>query len=255
MDFLTGYHTDIGIRKKTNQDALLIKTADTHIGKVGLFVICDGMGGLSQGELVSSIVVVGFSKWFEEELPNLIKRRNIFQEIQNSVEQYIRLINSKIINHGRNTNQRLGTTLTAMIIIDEKYFVFHIGDSRLYKLDNQLDKITKDQSLVAREIELGRLTEEEAKVHPGRNVLLQCVGVTPTINIAKYAGKVENNTVYLLCTDGFYHEIENEELLNRFNPSTLENEDIIKSQCIELVELAKSRMETDNISVLVVKTI
>ena len=81
MAFLTAYHTDVGIKKKTNQDALLLKTAQTAKGEVGLFVVCDGMGGLSHGELASATVIRGMAEWFDAEMPRLVLSETFEDEI------------------------------------------------------------------------------------------------------------------------------------------------------------------------------
>ena len=73
MNFIVSYNTDKGIRKLTNQDALLMKVSNTPNGRVGLFVVCDGMGGLEQGELASATVIRGLDKWYEEEFEGLLK--------------------------------------------------------------------------------------------------------------------------------------------------------------------------------------
>lgn len=255
MEFLTAYHTDIGIRKKTNQDALLIKTAQTSKGKAGLFVICDGMGGLSQGELASSTVIRGLSQWFEKELPKIILSSNFKNSIKARLDEHIRLLNNKIVSYGEGANLRLGTTLTALLVVADKYYIFHVGDSRAYKIDNKLVKITDDHSLVAREVSLGHITEEEARVHPRRNVLLQCVGATRAISTSFYTGEIQQNSVFMLCCDGFYHELSNEELYKYLHPSNFKNEEEMRVRGKELVELVKHRKETDNITVLLVKIV
>ena len=76
MDLLTALYTDTGIRKKTNEDSLCLKLADTALGKVALAVVCDGMGGLSKGEVASASVVKAFSNWFDAELPALLDLRD-----------------------------------------------------------------------------------------------------------------------------------------------------------------------------------
>ena len=73
MNFIVGYHTDVGIRKNVNQDAILIKTAKSPYGRIGLFVICDGMGGLALGEVASSTAVRDISIWFDEKLPDSLQ--------------------------------------------------------------------------------------------------------------------------------------------------------------------------------------
>jgi len=253
MAFLTAYHTDVGIKKKTNQDGLLLKTAKTPKGHVGLFVICDGMGGLSHGELASSTVIRGMSDWFDTKMPELVASDQFEEDIFPALETCVFTLNEKLITYSEESNVKLGTTLLALIVFASKYYLVHVGDSRAYRITTTLTQLTMDQTLVAREVERGNITEEQAKVDPRRNVLLQCVGATKDIEIEFHAGEIKEDTVFMLCSDGFYHEIKNEELHVNLHHSRLVEETQMKEKIVELVELVKERKEVDNISVIVIK--
>lgn len=253
MAFQVAYHTDIGIKKKTNQDGLLLKTARTPEGEIGLFVICDGMGGLSHGELASATVIRGMSDWFDRDLPELLEEGNIDKEVPVKLEERVRELNQKILEYGEVSNIKLGTTITALLILHKQYYIVQIGDSRAYSINDKLIKLTEDQTLVERELQRGNITAEQARIDPRRNVLLQCVGATKDINVVITSGEVQAGTMYMLCTDGFYHEIKDEEMLANLNPQHFTEEKHMKTKLIELVELAKERQETDNISILLAK--
>ena len=254
MDFLFGYNTDIGIRKESNQDALLIKTARSSRGNIGIFSICDGMGGLSNGELASATVIRNLSNWFIEQLPKLLIKENFKLEIQRSIINLITESNNKLVDYGQKNNIKLGTTMSTLIIIDNVYMVFHIGDSRIYRLkEKQLIQITEDQTFIARELAMGNITKEEAKVHPKRNVLLECIGVKNKASLVIKKGLVEKDDVFIICSDGFYHKVSHNEIINSFNSAYIENKYDIKDESINLVELVKKRQERDNISIITVK--
>jgi PPM family protein phosphatase len=255
MAFQVAYHTDIGIKKKTNQDGLLLKTAKTPRGEVGLFVICDGMGGLSHGELASATVIRGMSDWFDNNLPELLESDMMEKEIPVMLDKRVRELNAKILEYGETSNIKLGTTITALFILYSQYFIIQIGDSRAYSINDELLKLTEDQTLVERELQRGNITAEQARIDPRRNVLLQCVGATKDINVVITSGEVKTGTMYMLCTDGFYHEINDNEMLINLNPQNFNGEARMKDKIVELVELAKERQETDNISVLLAKVI
>jgi PPM family protein phosphatase len=255
MAFLTAYHTDVGIKKKTNQDALLLKTAKTPKGPVGLFIICDGMGGLSHGELASATVIRGMAEWFDAKMPSLSRSEHIEEEIHSEVEKCIKQLNEKILSYGENSKANLGTTLTALLIVHNKYYIAHVGDSRAYSISATINQLTKDQTLVAREVARGNITEEQAKMDPRRNVLLQCVGATKEIEIDFSTGDVQANTVLMLCSDGFYHQITEEELALNLEPETITNDQQLKDRVVDLVELVKARKEEDNISVVAAKVL
>jgi PPM family protein phosphatase len=255
MAFLTAHHTDVGIKKKTNQDAMLLKTAKTPKGPVGLFIICDGMGGLSHGELASATVIRGMAEWFDAEMPRLSHSEHIEEEIYSELEKCINQLNQKILNYGETSKVKLGTTMTALLIVHHKYYIAQIGDSRAYSISNSINQLTKDQTLVAREVARGNITEEQAKIDPRRNVLLQCVGATKEIEIDFSTGDVKANTVFMLCSDGFYHQISEEELALNLNPETIKNDQQLRGKVVQLVELVKARKEVDNISVVAAKVL
>ncbi|EKN71487.1 protein serine/threonine phosphatase [Neobacillus bataviensis LMG 21833] len=255
MSFQMAYHTDAGIKKKTNQDALLLKTAKTPMGRIGLFIVCDGMGGLTQGELASATVIRGMSDWFDTELPKIIQSGN--EQIETVIKQQlahrVEVLNRKILDYGEAANIKLGTTITSLLIVQSKYFLLHVGDSRAYQIHDGLFPLTKDQTLVAREMERGNITVEQAKVDPRRNVLLQCVGASPELELVISSGEVKEGDLFMLCTDGFYHEISEDEIFFSLKPDLFSNELQMKETVVGLVELIKKRKETDNITVLLTK--
>lgn len=256
MTFLTAHHTDIGIVKETNQDALLIKTAQSSCGNIGFFVVCDGMGGLSAGEVASSIVVQMLNTWFDNELPNLLRRpEQLEEDLITSLNEKIHEANQRILAYGRSHGIELGTTITALIIVDDKYYTFQIGDSRAYVVGDTLQQLTEDQTFIAREIAHGNLTTEEARNHPKRSVLLQCVGASPKIEVVVSSGFVQDDMMFLLCTDGFYHEIYDDEVIEQMHPTLLSSEQQMEDTIVELIELVKRRQEVDNISVILVRVV
>ena len=254
MNFLVSAHTDVGIKKNNNQDSLCIKTANTDFGKVVFTVICDGMGGLSKGELASSTLLKAFSSWFEEKFPAILYNGLREDTIKNQWKKIAFEQNQKIMRYGESQGLKIGTTLTALLIAKGNYYVLNIGDTRAYEISDTLCQITKDQSVVAREVEKGNITLEQAKIDPRRNVLLQCVGASKVIEPDFFTGLAKKNAIYMLCSDGFRHEITEEEIFANFYPPMLINEDIMKNKAITLVELNKQRLEQDNISVTLIRT-
>ena len=256
MQFLTAAHTDVGIRKKTNQDSMCIKVARTKFGEVCLAVMCDGMGGLQKGELASATVIRRFSKWFNEELPQLIAVPDFSMNMIKSVwEMMINELNDLVYRFGVNENIQLGTTLTAMLIVNNKYLIAQLGDSRAYCIDKGLVQLTQDQSVVARDVANGVITAEQARKDPRRNVLLQCLGAAKNIRTEYTYGDVKSNVSFVLCSDGFHHELSDEEMYGLFAPSSIKDEADIKNALIGAVELDKKRGETDNITALLIKAI
>ncbi len=257
MNFIAAADTDIGIRKSTNQDSLTLKIADTNNGQILLSVICDGMGGLSKGELASAVVVRAFSKWFEKRLPELIKQhKSISDELVKS--EWLSIVNNqneKLRQYGIDHGVRLGTTITALMAWDNHYIVMNIGDTRAYKITDSLMQITNDQTFVAREVAMGRMTPEEALVSPQRNILLQCIGVTASVVPDFFTGEFESETSFMVCSDGFRHLVTPQEILNEFRPRSVGDGLDMKRRIRNLIELNKIRMEADNITALLVKVV
>lgn len=254
MNFLVECHTDVGIKKTTNQDSFSAKIADTSLGKVVFVVLCDGMGGLAKGELASATVVNAFCKWFTDSFPILITKGITAELIREEWEKIVFEQNGRISNYGKKNNVSLGTTLTVMLIVNDIYYIVNVGDSRAYEITDYLRQITKDHTLVAREVERGNLTQEQAQSDPRKNILLQCVGASNVINVDFFTNRIKKNSVYFISSDGFRNRISPQEIFEAFNPSSLVDENTIKENAIRLVELGKSRMEKDNISVVVVKS-
>lgn len=255
MNYLIGYYSDKGIRKEVNQDALLMKTCKSPYGRIGLFIVCDGMGGLQQGELASSTVINMFSNWFDNDIKNINFENLTQEEIFTVINELINNVNRKMIEYGQKNNCKLGTTVTLMLTIDEKYYIYHVGDSRVYKIFEDIEILTKDQTLVAREIELGNLTEEEAKRDPRRSVLLQCIGAKYSLIPEFSTGELGLNEVYVICSDGFYRRLEKPELFKELDSKRFIYNDDLNNKARELVFKAMDRREADNISVILIKTI
>lgn len=252
MEFLISYYTDKGIKKRTNQDGLMMKSIRTNKGRIGLFAVCDGMGGLDKGELASSTVITQLSKWFDEELPSLITKEDL--EIVNLLNEYIYKVNKAIVSYSIENNIKIGTTLTALLCIYDKYYIIQVGDSRAYEINNTMEILTKDQTYVAREVERGNITKEQAKTHPKRNILLQCIGSKEKVETLITSGYLKKDTTYVICSDGLYHQISDDEFVQIFNPKINITEKKLEETAKNAVKLVMDRRETDNITVLIVRT-
>lgn len=253
MNYLTAVHTDVGIRKRTNQDSVLIETAATDYGQVLLSVVCDGMGGLAKGEVASAILIKAFSNWFHREFPEILYKGMEANTLRSSWTNLILEQNQKINEYGLNCNVSLGTTVAALLLIDNIYYIINVGDSRVYYLKDGITQMTVDQTFVQREMDLGRMTLEEAKNHPKRNVLLQCVGASSVIEPDFYVGEFEKDSVFMMCSDGFRHVIHPEEFYERLKPELMVTEEKMKENAVYFTELNKSRREDDNISVALIR--
>lgn len=254
MNFIVSANTDIGITKSTNQDSLSVRVVNTPQGRMVFAVLCDGMGGLEKGEVASASVVRAFDAWLHNELPLLCSA-----SIEDSVirEQWNRIIteqNDTIKSYGARQGVKLGTTVVVMLLTQTRYYILNVGDSRAYEISDVVKQITNDQTFVAREVALGNMTEEQALTDERRNVLLQCVGASDEVYPDMFFGDVRENAVYMLCSDGFRHEISADEIYEKLNPNILLDEYAMNTNATSLIELNKIRKERDNISVVLIRT-
>ena len=255
MRFLSAAHTDIGITKQINQDSFCLKIAKTQKKNIAFSVLCDGMGGLKKGELASSSVVNTFSEWFEKELPYVVDKSDDFNIIISMWRKIIISQGKKIYDYGHSRGISLGTTITAILIIDDNYVAVNVGDSRIYKIKKEIEQITKDHTLVEYEVQQHKITAEQAKTDNRKNILLQCIGASTVIKPDFFIGKVDEEDIFLLCSDGFRHEILEEEMYGILAPQVLSSEKIMKKSLVDLIELNKSRNEKDNITAVLIKAI
>lgn len=256
MKFIAAYHTDVGITKKTNQDSLAMKIVETSQGTVAFGIVCDGMGGLAKGELASKEVIMAFCNWFDDVLLADIEA-SAFEEnkLMQQWNDIIQTQNRRLGEYGVSNNLQLGTTVSALLLYKDNYYIVHVGDSRVYHMEKGVTQLTKDQTFIAREIAAGRMTPEQAKTDPRRSVLLQCVGASPIVEPEFTKGEITPNTVYMICSDGFRHQISDTEMYDKIGPNAIKDEEDMKYGCIYLTELVKNRKESDNITVALIKVI
>lgn len=215
-------------------------------------VVCDGLGGLSRGELASATVIRRFVRWFDEELSSAYDQLTM-HDFAGQWNRIIREQNDLIKEYSRAHNETIGTTVSGILIIDGLYIIIHVGDSRVYEIAHGIKQLTKDHSLMQREIEHGRLTKEEAENDPRRGVLLQCVGASKVVKPQTISGEIRGNTTFVLCSDGFRHMIDEKEMYERIVSDSIGDVADIYRKENDLINVIKSRNERDNITVVALK--
>lgn len=254
MNFIISANTDIGLTKNTNQDSLSVKQINTERGRMVFAVLCDGMGGLAKGEVASASVIYAFDKWVKERFPEISALPVNEEVLKNQWNEIIQDQNRTIQAYGGRLGVKLGTTAVVMLLTSEKYYIMNVGDSRAYEISDNLYQLTKDQTFVEREVELGNMTPEQAETDPRRSVLLQCVGASDTVCPDFFVGETKTNASYMMCSDGFRHEITPQEIYDNMQPAVLLDDDSMNRNTVKLIELNKQRSERDNISVILIRT-
>ncbi|MBD5528059.1 MAG: serine/threonine-protein phosphatase [Lachnospiraceae bacterium] len=254
MKFLVSASTDAGTVKTINQDSVSVQLLEQDGSQLVFAILCDGMGGLQKGELASASVIHAFRNWCSRRLEVLLQNGLQDSDIRREWTQVITNCNEKIKAYGREKGVRLGTTVTVLLLTESRYYVANVGDSRVYELQTQLTQITRDQTVVAREIELGFLAPEQAETDPRRSVLLQCIGASEVVYADFFFGTPLGNAVYLLCSDGFRHKIAPEEMLAYLEPYRMNSPENMRENEQALIRLIKERNERDNITVATIRT-
>lgn len=254
MKILLASCNDVGVKKQINQDSYCVRAAETPEGTVVMIVVCDGVGGLSGGELASADVVRAFVDWFEQELPCTGAYADI-ESVRVRWEGILRERNEKISAYGQSIGSRLGTTFTALFLNAQgDYLVGSVGDSRAYRITEEaISAVTRDHTVAAQAVRDGAMTEAEARISRKRNVLTQCVGATPVLRADYFTGTVCTGETWLLCSDGFCNRIDTKEMQGVLSRSPLATEKEMDALVAELVERCKSRGEADNITAVAMR--
>lgn len=201
--------TDIGKVRKSNQDA--VSSGAFEGGAWG--VVCDGMGGANGGDIASTkaVSVIG------EVLSGNLRSDMSGNEIRQLVEQAVSRANREIYDHARYdiTLAGMGTTVVCAVVVGDTLYVSHAGDSRAYIMNNsRINLLTRDHSMVQELVNLGRLTEEEARTHPRKNVITRALGVYNEIPVDHTECSLEAGDIVLLCSDGLTNCVADEKLLS-----------------------------------------
>lgn len=255
MGFITGVYTDIGSFRESNQDSCCVMEAETIRGKVIMAIVCDGMGGLSKGEVASASVIRAFEDWFVHDLSYDLKESSL-SEIKDIWVEMIHRISDKIKTYEARENLLMGTTFSGILIVENALIWVHAGDSRIYYMDEKgIRKITTDHTAAEREVQRGNLKPEEVPFSKLRSKLTQCVGASKVLEPETGEFTVKSGDAFLLCSDGFYHKVSEEEIYAEIHEKVHGSDSSLKDTCVQAVRSAMARGEKDNITVVAVKVV
>lgn len=230
--------TDTGMIRSVNQDNFHIDELDGRF-----FIVADGMGGHAGGQEASQIATEVIRKYLEEHWDSPVESPEL-------LEKAIFEANQQILSDQLDHPERgdMGTTAVAVIFRRGKSWYTAVGDSRLYQMrDGCLEQLSEDQTWVARALKQGDLTPEEAKMHPWRHVLSQCLGRKDLQKVVVRDLEVQSGDCLLLCSDGLTEEVGDEAIATCLT-SNATCEEAVRA----LVEEAKHNGGSDNITVVLV---
>lgn len=241
--------TDVGLQRDHNEDAIASDES------MGLVVLADGMGGYKAGEVASEMAVLIITAELTEAMAKHADVQDTASGKQSETQIILNAVksaNEVIYNVSQTYSQcaGMGTTLVVGLFTHKKLLVGHIGDSRMYRLRNQmLSQITEDHSILQEQIKLGLITIEQAKYSVNKNLVTRALGVDPEVELELNEYDVENGDIYLLCSDGLSDLVDDEIIQATINASS---SDLINAAQV-LVQLANDNGGKDNISVILAK--
>ena len=245
-----------GKERSHNEDTLFV--VNTYLDGIdpglalGLYIVADGMGGHQSGEVASHLAVQGAGFYL---LDRLVKTQ-IFERKGFTEQEVADLLSDAVAQAQAMIRQRVpggGTTLTLALVLGERVFSAHVGDSRLYILgkDHALRVVTKDHSLVKRLVDLGEITEADAAEHPQRNVLYRALGQSDALEADLDQFKLEMGDQLLICSDGLWGVVDKAVLKSILSDGSLS----LDRKTCALVDAANDAGGPDNISVVLVQRI
>ncbi len=233
-------HTDTGLQRKNNQDSYWI---DQPRGR--FFIVADGMGGYTGGEVASRLAVEAISEQLDLSLDDGEHSWDPVQSLQTAFYKANQAILNEQLHHAEQCD--MGTTAVVVLLDGDRAWCAHVGDSRIYHWrDHKLTQITQDHTWIAQAVRLGTLSLEQARHHPWRHVLSQCLGREDLTTIDIEPIQIQAGDRFLLCTDGLTEEVT-EDLIAIYLTEPDEH-----TAAASLVEAAKDQGGRDNITVVVV---
>ncbi len=225
--------TDVGKVRKLNEDSLLDR------GKDGLWVVADGMGGHSAGDLASQLIVNSLEKLDpSDDLAEFVER----------VEDAVLDVNNRLYEVANAHNQTSGSTVVVLLARSRYAVVMWAGDSRLYRLrDGQIAKMMTDHTQIELYIEKGLMNRAEAEGHPSNNMVTRAVGVTEHLLLEMDMFEIEDGDRFLLCSDGLDKHVKDPEIGEIMSSGA--PEEITRA----LVDLTLERGAMDNVTVCLVE--
>ncbi|MBR5467609.1 MAG: Stp1/IreP family PP2C-type Ser/Thr phosphatase [Firmicutes bacterium] len=230
-----------GMQRKNNEDSIYVGNENLPVKNI--FIVADGMGGHNAGEVASGHAIEKFVEYVKDNYDS----ENILDVLLEGVIAANKAVYDEAVSTEHENG--MGTTFTCACIENEKLYAVHVGDSRIYILkDEKLQQITNDHSFVMEMVKQGRITLEEARVHPKRNIITRAVGTEETIDVDTVIKDFGENDVVLICSDGLSGMICDDEIEKIIK----ENEDV--NQCIEkLIDRANENGGKDNISAIIIR--
>ena len=235
MRYWTNVYWNKGREAEKNQDSVALQQVLTSKGRVLLAVVCDGTGGLARGEAASGYAAERLREWFYTELFAMMRKNKRYWVLRRSLDRMVFHMQGQLAQYAGREELSLGTTMTAFLVWERTWLLWHLGDSRAYRL---------------REERIEQLTEDHAQ---DGGKLTKCLGSFGYFTPQHGMGVLKPGDGILICTDGFRRRVTGEELQAVMNPRALSGEEQIGRRLKEIGETCMKRGETDNLSAVYIK--
>ncbi len=207
-----------------------------------MFAVADGMGGHAAGDVASQLTIAAIAQ--QVEVPSTLADGGM-----DWLKQMVAMANHAVYSERTSANNDMGCTLVLALVIGSHAAIANIGDSRAYRLfSDGIVQITTDHSLVERLVEVGQITQQEARNHPQKNIIYRVVGDKPTPEFDLFDQVLLPGEALLLCSDGLSGMLTDEQILELWRTTTSP-----QAACARLVDAANRAGGTDNISVVIVQ--
>lgn len=238
--------SDKGMIREMNQDCYYI--SDSKDGEYSLYMLADGMGGYNGGEIASKLAIESVKKYIEKNIRKIeLNRETIPILVKEAVEYANHMVHQKS-KTDKNLSE-MGTTLEVCLIYNNKVYIGHIGDSRVYRIRKHIiRKLTTDHSYVEKLVRDGTITREEAWHHPKKNMLIKALGCEENIEPDILVKGFLKEDILLLCSDGLTNLLNDKEIYEVIT-NNLENADKL------LIQKANARGGFDNVTSVIIENI
>ena len=214
--------------RKVNQDSITLQRMVTRKGTVSLALLCDGMGGMDQGEIASGYVAEQIGVWFYDALPAVLKAGYRAGTVSKSLQRCLFRIHEDLREYGEERGLHCGTTFTLLLIVEKKWQLFHLGDSSAYRLERCAKRITYS--------------------HAGKGGLERCIGIGRYHKPQERRGRWHKSGVFLLTSDGMQRFVKEQDLYHALNRERIRNRAEAEKALQGLAKAAVRRGESDNMS-------
>ena len=207
--------SEVGNVREKNEDSILVCRKMFQKKEALLAVVADGMGGLCRGDWASRYVVNALQDWWNEAILPLQEEPDFFG-ISDMLGFIIEKLHTGIREEMQKQHAGMGTTLSLVFLYSDRYIIYQVGDSRIYLIDGRhVIQLTKDQTWCQEEYDAGRISQAELLTHKKRNVLTNAMGAKKEFYSIFTTGEVKKRQRLLICSDGYYHYMQEEELYKK----------------------------------------